>query len=834
MASTEEALTHFQVIKDLYQQKIEDLSSLKRLIFAQTEKELDQQLRSKLRITIESLLIDLNEEVFAISEELAKSFTFERNKNTLMQRAQEFEQRQRQIIKKIKDSIDKNPTIKNLRRSQRITNITNSSPPQRDLNTFGANGFQDQEQFNNKPNQHQQKPLPHPKNIHTNRNPSPQVKSNKIKLYQSNSAQKLIQDNGQMRQSHERVSFNSNMNSSNFNGEQMYRTEQQQYGNIPQSTTSLHANQRQGSFKNLPSSSKNQNVKRSLKKKKSPIPLRRKDQNQDDQQTIQLLRTSLSAKRNNSLGGNSNYSAKKQLQFRNTDVELRRMFGTSDAQNRHINPNRTQDYGKMQSSGQKQIRRLDEFEKFLGQRNGTEASGRKRSISDKENIRLSRDFNGTRIEAQNLSTIELQSEAFQVFSQDFAHMKQKIIQMQRQLNQTDEKAYLFEDQLNRLKTENIKLTTDMKIIKSEHVELLEKVDILDKKNHHLQQENQILRNMIKGEKQIKGQESNLPRPAGTNHSRDNSMISQKINEQSNSQTRRQSPFSSFLNRNRSISSLQGQQENPNIVQQNNQFSQPSENTTALRGQFSFFPTLNQTQGHNTLTQTFERDETQEKSHSKTRLHANLYTNPLLSGDDAQNIRQSYQNLPYPNTVTNTNTQIKLNPQFQMSSSTSKIPSGYQSLRGEKQSPFTQKNHSGINNRLNQTTQEVIPITPERSYYQSQMTSNLNQTYQGNINLSYQDETPSQFRERERNRINEVGQGHQLNMTYNSQTHDRQNSMENNNYAKIGVDPNQNRTFQLGQSSSFNKLLNISRQKQPNFADKGEQLSSWVLDRMKNK
>jgi hypothetical protein len=36
---------------------------------------LDQGEKSKLRIQIESVLIDLNEEIFAISEELAKVFS---------------------------------------------------------------------------------------------------------------------------------------------------------------------------------------------------------------------------------------------------------------------------------------------------------------------------------------------------------------------------------------------------------------------------------------------------------------------------------------------------------------------------------------------------------------------------------------------------------------------------------------------------------------------------------------------------------------------------------------------------------------------------------------
>jgi len=62
----------------------------------------------------------LNEEVFALSEELARSFTFERNRHSLASKAQEFEQRQKILLKKIKDSINSNATIKTLRRSLRI------------------------------------------------------------------------------------------------------------------------------------------------------------------------------------------------------------------------------------------------------------------------------------------------------------------------------------------------------------------------------------------------------------------------------------------------------------------------------------------------------------------------------------------------------------------------------------------------------------------------------------------------------------------------------------------------------------------------------------------
>lgn len=78
-SSDEDAILLFNHIKETYAQKIDELTELKRVVFSTDQ--IDQQQRSKLRITIESLLIDLNEEIFSISEELAKSFTFERQKN---------------------------------------------------------------------------------------------------------------------------------------------------------------------------------------------------------------------------------------------------------------------------------------------------------------------------------------------------------------------------------------------------------------------------------------------------------------------------------------------------------------------------------------------------------------------------------------------------------------------------------------------------------------------------------------------------------------------------------------------------------------------------------
>jgi hypothetical protein len=71
--------------------------------------------KTKLRITIESLLIDLNEEIYEISEELAKSFTPERQEAYVM-KAREFEFRKKKLIKRINAQIDSNSVVANIRR----------------------------------------------------------------------------------------------------------------------------------------------------------------------------------------------------------------------------------------------------------------------------------------------------------------------------------------------------------------------------------------------------------------------------------------------------------------------------------------------------------------------------------------------------------------------------------------------------------------------------------------------------------------------------------------------------------------------------------------------
>lgn len=76
----------------------------------------------------------------------------------------------------------------------------------------------------------------------------------------------------------------------------------------------------------------------------------------------------------------------------------------------------------------------------------------------------------------------LQSEAFDLFAQDFAHMKKTILQMQQRQDNGEDKMKLLEEEVERLRTENVKLTTDVKIIRSEHSEIMHSLYTLEKKN----------------------------------------------------------------------------------------------------------------------------------------------------------------------------------------------------------------------------------------------------------------------------------------------------------------------------------------------------------------
>ena len=116
-STTDDALQVFNSIKAELSSQITDLTKLKKEVIATDNIEVSA--KSRLRITIESLLIDLNEEIFALSEELAKSFSGE-NSRTLVSKAREFEMRKKQIVQKVKQTIDDDPIAKIVRRDQKI------------------------------------------------------------------------------------------------------------------------------------------------------------------------------------------------------------------------------------------------------------------------------------------------------------------------------------------------------------------------------------------------------------------------------------------------------------------------------------------------------------------------------------------------------------------------------------------------------------------------------------------------------------------------------------------------------------------------------------------
>ena len=75
--------------------------------------------KSRLRITIESLLIDLNEEIFAISEELAKSYNAEHSR-ALVSKAREFAERKKQLIRRVTKTIEEDSVARIVNREFKI------------------------------------------------------------------------------------------------------------------------------------------------------------------------------------------------------------------------------------------------------------------------------------------------------------------------------------------------------------------------------------------------------------------------------------------------------------------------------------------------------------------------------------------------------------------------------------------------------------------------------------------------------------------------------------------------------------------------------------------
>lgn len=79
---------------------------------------MDVAAKSRVRIAIESLLIELNEEIFALSEEVANSYQTNSTRE-LISHAREFEHARKLLVKKVQTTIDDDPVAKLVRREGR-------------------------------------------------------------------------------------------------------------------------------------------------------------------------------------------------------------------------------------------------------------------------------------------------------------------------------------------------------------------------------------------------------------------------------------------------------------------------------------------------------------------------------------------------------------------------------------------------------------------------------------------------------------------------------------------------------------------------------------------
>jgi len=99
------------------------LSTLKRNVIK--SEQVETSAKSRLRITIESLLIDLNEEIFALSEELAQSFSTDAR--ALVSKAREFDHRKKQLIRRVTKTIDEDQVARIVNREFKIQIRSRSS-----------------------------------------------------------------------------------------------------------------------------------------------------------------------------------------------------------------------------------------------------------------------------------------------------------------------------------------------------------------------------------------------------------------------------------------------------------------------------------------------------------------------------------------------------------------------------------------------------------------------------------------------------------------------------------------------------------------------------------
>lgn len=100
--------------------------------------------------------------------------------------------------------------------------------------------------------------------------------------------------------------------------------------------------------------------------------------------------------------------------------------------------------------------------------------------------------------SSHLQSIHLQSEAFESFTNDFSIMKKTLLQLSHKVTQQAERVTTLEVDVQGLKTENLKLLTDMKVLRNEHQEVLNSLFTQERRNQSLASENEALKRMLIG------------------------------------------------------------------------------------------------------------------------------------------------------------------------------------------------------------------------------------------------------------------------------------------------------------------------------------------------
>eukprot|EP00347_Sterkiella_histriomuscorum_P010150 403377411 len=734
----------FNSLKDIYSTHIDALTNLKKQVFtSQYEGLLDQHQKSKIRITIESLLIDLNEEIFSISEELTKSITRNFSKVYLEEGKRiDFQQRCRQLEKKIQSSIDEDASVKIIRRNMRIQNhhtSTSLSPPQRD-----RNGIQ-------------------------------------------NSNLQTVESDYQQNRNQRNQLFNHTQKSSPTQQQQQRTmTHNASHANMPHSTKNYQEN-----------SQYKQNTKKtfdSLSKKKSPTPLRRKDiaqgmSSNNVNRSFQIINSSSRNRKNSNTKQNNaaqtqrqqQSAAKRHLQFKTID----------NTQSKPLNS----------FNGPRQMKetKLDEFEKFLEfkkQKNGNKSENQDpNSAVNNQTSQFSDQF--------------MKIEGFQDFAKDFSLMKNKLLQLQQTVIMNEEKTQVLESNVDKLKTENLKLTTDIKIIRNEHSEILHKLISIDKRNKDLQRENEELKRLVVGsglgihrsmsnqDLQSNNENKNFDMPRQQAQTMDNR---QSFDTNSLDQ-RKLSPFAKAMHsRDRSES-----KDDRNQIQGGVSRTIQLQKQNPLSAEFlSFQPSLNHTykdsvqlDNQNDNQQFSYQQETMKNNNVQHLNQPSTFHNPLLSiSNERINYNQS--------TLTQQATVSLVN---QQPSSHSRLVSG----------SFNQRNLSNMHIQETPNTPDNIVMVLQ----QDETPQNIRRVGEGFIsdqNSSYSYQNPSMQIQNPNNN---------LNLSY-TQSNNGQNQ-------KHQIISNYKRNMTPSMSQQNLNLSNATYQginQTNNQGTEQEQLSDWVIERLR--